>query len=107
MKSNQNEEVQKLAEFTAKRILDDMLSGKKSIDYNEVLTGTEIFSTLKQGTTRDMIFNNIELFDTSFNSLISNRLDYLCAEGLVIIDDNLECYRIPTEQEMEEFLVID
>ena len=106
MKSNQNEEVQKLAEFTAKRILDDVLAGKTVIDYKEVLTGSDIYNTLKKGSTRDMIFKNLDLFDTCLNNLIFTRVDYLCAEGLLTFD-NEQCYRIPTEKEMEEFLTID
>jgi hypothetical protein len=106
MKSNQNEEVQKLADYTAKRILDDVLAGRTVIDYKEVITGSDIYQTLKKGTTRDMIYNNLDLFDTCLNNLIYNRVDYLCAEGLLTFD-NEQCYRIPTEAEMEEFLTID
>ena len=106
MKSNQHEEVQKFAEHTAKRILDDVLKGKTVIDYKEVITGSDIYQTLKKGTTRDMIYNNLDLFDTCLNNLIYNRVDYLCAEGLLTFD-NEQCYRIPTEAEMEEFLTID
>lgn len=106
MKSNQNEEIQKLAEFTAKRLLDDVLSGKAVIDYSEVLTGSEIYNTLKKGSTRDIIFNNLDLFDTCLNNLIYTRIDYLVAEGLVMFDSE-NCYRIPTEAEMQEFLNID
>lgn len=106
MKSNQNEEVQKLAEFTAKRLLDDVLAGKTVIDYTEVLTGSDIYSTLKKGATKDMILNNLDLFDTCLNNLIYNRIDYLCAEGLIIFDND-QCYRIPTEAEMEAFLTVE
>jgi len=106
MKSNQNEEVQKLAEYTAKRILDDVLKGKTVIDYKEVITGSDIFGTLKKGSTRDVIHNNLDLFDTCLNNLIYTRVDYLCVEGLLTFDND-QCYRIPTEAEMEEFLNID
>jgi hypothetical protein len=106
MKSNQNEEVQKLAEYTAERILDDVLSGKTVIDYKEDITGYNIYSSLKKGPTRDIIFNNLDLFDTCLNNLIFNRVDYLCAEGLLTFDND-QCYRILTEQEMEEFLNVE
>jgi hypothetical protein len=106
MKSNQNEEVQKLAEYTAKRILDDVLNGRTVIDYKEVMTGSDIFSTLKNGVTKNIILNNLDLFDTCLNNLIYTRVDYLCAEGLLTFDND-QCYRIPTEAEMEEFLNID
>ena len=106
MKSDQQESVYKLAAYTATRILDDVLKGKSVIDYKEVLTGNDIYSNLKNGVTRDIVFNNIDMFDTCLNNLIYNRMDYLCAEGLLTFDNN-QCYRVRTEAEMEEFLNID
>ena len=106
MKSNQNEEVQKLAEYTATRMLDSLLQGKSVIDYTEELTAREIYGKLKEGPTKNLVFNNLDLFDTCLNNLIYNRIDYLCAEGLVIFDEN-QCYRIPTEAEMKEFLTVE
>ena len=106
MKSDQQESVYKLAAYTATRILDDVLKGKTVIDYKKELTGTDIFGTLKNGPTRNIVFNNIEMFDICLNNLIYNRVDYLCAEGLLTFDNN-QCYRVRTEEEMEAFLNID
>lgn len=107
MKSqNHQEEVQKLAQYTAMRILDNLLNGKYVIEYEEVLSGAEIYKDLSSGPTKDIIFNNLDLFDNYLNTMIFNRIIYLMDEGFVVFDEQANC-RVRTEAEMEEFLTID
>jgi hypothetical protein len=106
MKSQNEAEVQKLAEYTAKRILDSVLAGKHVIEYSEMLSGSEIYKDLKNGQTRDIIFNNLELFDGCLNTIVFKRIVYLIDEGFVVFDENAN-YRSRTEEEMEEFLTVD
>ena len=105
MKS-QNHELRKLVEYTAKRILDQLLNSKSVVKHKEQFSAVEIFKTMTEGPTREIIFNNLETFDHELNQLIHNRIDYLCAEG-VLVFDFLKGYRIPTEKEIEEFLNVD
>ena len=106
MKSQNEEEVQKLAQYTATRILDQLLGGKFVIEYSEFLTGSEIYKDLKNGQTKDIIFNNLELFDSCLNTIVFGRIVYLMEEGFVVFDEQAR-YRVRTEEEMEEFLAID
>ena len=106
MKSDQTESVYKLAAYAATRILDNVLKGTNTINYHDGLSGSEIFADLKKGPTRDIVFNNLDIFDNCLNNLVFNRIEYLRAEGLVVVDKN-QCCRIPTEAEMEEFLSIE
>lgn len=106
MKSQNEEEVQKLAQYTATRILDQLLAGNFSIEYSESLSGSEIYKDLKNGQTRDIIFNNLELFDSCLNTMVFNRIVYLMEEGFVVFDEQAR-YRVHSEEEMEQFLAID
>jgi len=106
MKSQNEEEVQKFAQYTASRILDEMLNKNFVIEYSESLSGSEIYKDLKNGQTRDIIFNNLELFDSCLNTIVFKRIVYLMDEGFVVFDENAN-YRVRTEEEMEEFLTVD
>ncbi len=106
MKAENKEEVQKLAEYTATRILDELLNGKYVIEYSENLSGSDIYKDLKKGKTRDIIFNNLDLFDTYLNTVVFNRIVYLMEEGFVVFDEQAQ-YRVRSDKEMVEFLAID
>jgi hypothetical protein len=106
MKSQNEEEVQKLAQYTATRILDQLLAGNFSIEYSESLTGSVIYKVLKNGQTKDIIFNNLDLFDMFLNTMVFNRIVYLMEEGFVVFDEQAR-YRVHSEKEMEQFLAID
>ena len=106
MKAENKEEVQKLAEYTATRILDELLNGTHVIEYSENLSGSDIYKSLKKGKTRDIIFNNLDLFDTYLNTVVFNRIVYLMEEGFVVFDEQAQ-YRVRSDEEMVEFLAID
>ena len=106
MNSNKNqEEVVKLAQYTAQRLLDRLLEGSYTIRYDETLSGKDIYKDLKNGVTKDLLFNNIESFDVHLNYLVHNRLDYLQYEGFIVLDGKM--FRAQTEAEMEEFLTVE
>lgn len=101
-----NNEVYKFAEFTAKRLLDEMLhKGNNSIRVSEELDGNNIYADLKQGQTRNLLFKHIDQFNHDLNHLVHNRLEYLLAEGFLTIEDGY--YRALTEEELEEFITVE
>ena len=97
-------EITKLVEFTARRFLDGILFKGAKMEVFDDLDGTEIFASMKQGHSRDLIFNNLEQFNTELNQLMKTRINYLLAEGLLIIEDNQ--FRALTEEELEEFIQV-
>ena len=94
-------EVSNLVNYSAKRILDQFMSGQP-IDVSISYDVKEMFAELKKGVTRDIIFENTEEFNKTLNSVVHKRIDYLNSEGFLI--QHGSCFRMKTEQELAEFV---
>lgn len=95
-------EVSNLATYSAKRILDQFLAGKNSIDGASQFLAEEIFKDLKNGETKKIIFSNLDAFNTELNKLVWDRINYLVAEGFV--EQRGVSYHVRTEEEIEAFV---
>jgi len=100
-----NNEVINLVEHAAKKILDGLLNDpKRSLKVDMTFEAAEMFAAMKQGTTRKIIFSNLEEFDTRLNAMVFSRLDYLVEEGFLICENGI--VRSRNQEEMEEFLLV-
>jgi len=98
-------EVANLVNYSAKRILDQFLSGANKMEESRQFLAEDIFKDLKKGQTRDIIFNNLEDFNAELNKIVWDRIDYLVAEGFV--EYNGSSYNARTEEEIEEFANVE
>jgi hypothetical protein len=98
-------EITKFVEFTAKKFLDGILYEGHKMEVFEDLDGAEIFSSLKDGQTKNLLFNNLEQFNTELNQVMKTRINYLLAEGFLIVEDKQ--FRALTEEELEEFITVE
>ena len=98
-------EVTNLVNYRAKRILDQFLSSGHTFETSHQFLAEDIFADLKKGDTRDIIFSNLEEFNTSLNKLIWDRIEYLMDEGFV--EQRGSTIHARTEQEIEEFINLE
>jgi len=95
-------EVANLVNYSAKRILDQFLSGANKMEESRQFLAEDIFKDLKKGQTRDILFNNLEDFNTELNKIVWDRIDYLVAEGFVTYSGS--CFSARTEEQIEDFV---
>jgi hypothetical protein len=105
--TNQTNEVTKLARRTATQMLDNMLQGKFYVCAMDGLDGAEIYETLEEGLTKDLIMSNLNLFNDLLNHMVFERINYLMAEGFVVYDTKNKWYRSMTEAEQVAFLNVN
>lgn len=94
-------EVANLVNYSAKRILDQFLTNANTMETTRQFLAEEMFKDLKKGDTRDIIFNNLEEFNTELNKIVWDRIEYLMEEGFVEYRGTTVHAR--TEEEIEEF----
>ena len=98
-------EVANLVNYSAKRILDQFLANGHTLETSHPFLAEEIFKDLKSGETKDIIFNNLEEFNSELNKVIWNRITYLVDEGFV--EHRGSTIHARTEQEIEEFINLE
>lgn len=94
-------EVVNFVNYSAKRILDQFLSGINDLEKRRFYA-QEIFKDLKDGKTREIIFDNVGEFNRLLNETIWDRINYLVEEGFV--EDRGTHFHVRSEQELDVFI---
>lgn len=98
-------EVANLVNYSAKRILDQFLNSTNTLDGSNPFSAEVIFKDLQSGETRDIIFSNLEDFNSELNKLVWNRMEYFVLEGFVTRNGTFFTCR--SEEEIEAFANAD
>lgn len=98
--SNSELTVAEIVRQTSTTLLDNCLNG---INYIVIpFNAKDCFKDIRQSKTKDFIFENAEEINDEVTKIISDRIQYLVAEGFLIKENGY--YRSMNTTEMDEFI---